>query len=415
MPESNSFSKDSTLQIAVLQSYSLDIQSDRCNYLAINDGGSMIDIIPYQMAMKLVQKGVIKGIETNSEPFRVNFGKLGTFAMINQYVLGKGLLDKVSVSEDISVALISDVTLTSKDLTIVKRSHDVWGITSYGTVVFHGVRSSSSPRTLWQLDIEALLQAPDPRLCDNNDDFAILSSTTSKRLPTSVLDSLYSVLSNISGSFTGFRPTFEVYSARVEFSKSQIKEGRRVQRSVAQLESLSKSIEVGAIRNVSPKLSSGLLLKISDLNDNIPYLISHRRKFTGGGSGVFTNIPGAEFSFDDQGKYAPSIFAITGEVVITDKATGAILNYGINSKKAIKDAIAIYCQFIYSHGLQVIRAQCDSTSMEKSTEFKSVCAFYKISVVPAPPEQQNKNPVERSWQIIQKDAACDMISQKKSQ
>ena len=141
----------------------------------------MIDIIPYQMAVKLVQKGVVDRIEKNSESFRVNFGKTGTFTIINQYVLGKGLLDKVSVSEDISVALISDVTLTSKDLTIVKRSHDVWGITSYGAVVFHGVRSPSSPRTLWQLDIESLLQAPDPRTYDNNDDFELLSST--KRLP----------------------------------------------------------------------------------------------------------------------------------------------------------------------------------------------------------------------------------------
>ena len=49
--------------------------------------------------------------------------------------------------------------------------------------------------------------------------------------------------------------------------------------------------------------------------------------------------------------------------------------------------------------------------MEKSAEFKSACAFYKISVIPTPPEQQNKNPVERSWQIIQKDAACNMVSQ----
>ena len=141
MPESNSISTDSTTQIAVLQSYSLDTRPDSRDYLAISDGGSMIDIIPYQMAVKLVQKGVVDRIENDSESFRVNFGKTGTFAMINQYVLGKGLLDKVSVSEHISVALISDVTLTSKDLTIVKRSHDVWGITFmvqlYSTAFVH--------------------------------------------------------------------------------------------------------------------------------------------------------------------------------------------------------------------------------------------------------------------------------------
>ena len=72
----------------------------------------MIDIIPYQMAMKLVQKGIVKQIEKDTESFKVNFGKTGTFAIINQYVLGKGLLDKVSVSDEVSVALISDITLT---------------------------------------------------------------------------------------------------------------------------------------------------------------------------------------------------------------------------------------------------------------------------------------------------------------
>ena len=74
---------------------------------------------------------------------------------------------------------------------------------------------------------------------------------------------------------------------------------------------------------------------------DIPYILSRRRKFTGGGSGVHTNLPGAAFSMDDQGIFKASIFGITGNVMIIDRAAGNIMNYGFNSKSAIKDIITV--------------------------------------------------------------------------
>ena len=43
----------------------------------INDGGSMIDIIPLSMALELIQRGIIPRLEKELHPFKVIFGKEG--------------------------------------------------------------------------------------------------------------------------------------------------------------------------------------------------------------------------------------------------------------------------------------------------------------------------------------------------
>ena len=375
---------------------------------AISDGGSMIDVIPLPMANELIKNGYISKIEIEPTPFRVQFGKKGSYTIFNQFIRGNGLLDKVSVSDDVSVALVSDVSLTSKGITIVKQNFDIWGVDRNGAITFHGTRSRSYPsRSLWVVDIAALIIAPDPNI--ETRAASILRNNANLTLPCSAQIALNSVQSFINGDFS--TSEVQVYSARPTFSKSQVIEGRRAQRSVGHLPALARTIEVQALRNVSHLISPALLYEIHELKDDIPYILSHRRKFTGGGSGVHTNLPGAVFSMDDQGIFKPSIFGITGNVIIVDRATGNIMNYGFNSKTAIKDIIAVYCQFIYSHGLQVTEGRYDSSSMEKSAEFRSACAHWKLAVVPAPPEQQNKNPCERSWQVIQKDAAYNLVRQ----
>ena len=83
--------------------------------------------------------------------------------------------------------------------------------------------------------------------------------------------------------------------------------------------------------------------------------------------------------------------------------------YGVDSKKALVDVVRIYCQYIRTLGLQVRRGRCDATSMERSREFKDICAEFSLVVVPAPPEEQNKDPNERTWQTIQNDASANLI------
>ena len=50
--------------------------------------------------------------------------------------------------------------------------------------------------------------------------------------------------------------------------------------------------------------------------------------------------------------------------------------------------------------------------MTTSVEFKDACAKLKLEVIVAPAEQQFKNPVERTWQTIQNDAAGLLVSQR---
>ena len=234
-------------------------------FSAISDGGSVLDIIPHEMAKDLIRKGHINHIENETNPFPVRFGKKGAITYVSQYIQGKGLLDKVSVSDDIPVALISDVTLTSKGITIVKQEFELWGFSSLGIVVFYGSRSRSSPkRSLWQIDFLSLFLAPDPRKI-NSTIFSVeeLRNNAALTVPPSVSSALKSANSmKISSGNFSTNPA-QVYSARPIFSSSQVTEGRRAQRAVGQLDALARSIDAGAIRSVPAGITSASFRKFS--------------------------------------------------------------------------------------------------------------------------------------------------------
>ena len=202
------------------------------------------------------------------------------------------------------------------------------------------------------------------------------------------------------------------FSARPTFSASDVREGRRAQKCFGALNALANTIENGAIRDVPISITPALLRHIADLKDNIPYELSHRRRFTQGGSGIHTIVLGEECSFDELGKFKPSTFGASSAILISDRASGVSIPYGTHSKCAVIDVLIVYCRFIHSFGLRVRRARCDRTSMERAAEFKEVCAKLQLEVVPAPAEEQMKNPVERTWQTIQNDAAGLLVSQR---
>ena len=349
----------------------------------------MINIIPKRMADELIMQGVIKGIEKESPPFKVIFGKKGAISDIDCFIRGAGLLDKVYVSSDIRVALISDISFTDKGITIIKTSQIVRGISNDESTIFEGHRDrSSSDKALWLLDIIQLLRAPHPDI----------SSSTSRSTDSSVsADSLEHL---------------QCYSSRPTHSPSDVREGRRLQKCTGALHAIASTIESGGISDVPQGLTPALLRKIADQSDYIPYELSHRRKYTQGGSGIHGIRPGAEMSFDELGKWIPSTFGATGAILISDRATGVCIPYAIHSKTAVIDVMIVYCRFINSFGLKVEHARCDKTSMATADQFKAACAQLQIHVIPAPAEQQNQNPLERSWQTIQNDAAGLLVSQR---
>ena len=112
----------------------------------------MIDIIPQIMADELITQGIVKHIEKEPTSFKVIFGKEGAISDIDCFIRGAGLLDKVYVSSDIRVALISDISFTDKGITIIKTSQIVRGISHDGSTIFEGHRDrSSSDKALWLL------------------------------------------------------------------------------------------------------------------------------------------------------------------------------------------------------------------------------------------------------------------------
>ena len=253
----------------------------------------MIDIIPLSLAQELVRLGIVRKIETEMSPFKVIFGKEGAVSDIDSFIRGAGLLDKVFVSSDVREALISDITFTDKGITIVKTSGKVRGFLSDGTLVFTGHRDrSNSDRALWHLDLIQLLKATLPS-------------------PTSSFPN---------ACYHTSHPTL-CLSARPTHSHSDVREARRLQRSVGCLGGIADSIEAGAITDVPPGVVGGLLRKVASHHDYIPYELSHRRRYLGGGSVTHTLRPGAEFSFDEIGKWEPSTFGATTAVLIADRAT----------------------------------------------------------------------------------------------
>jgi hypothetical protein len=380
--------------------------------MSILDGGSMLDVIPLDMAEMLVAEGVVSSIEQEPSPFTVIFGKEGATSTINKFIRGAGLIDKVYVTADVRVALISDITFTDKGITILKTADDIWGISRRGLVVFSGKRDRlRSHKSLWQTDLVALLQAQlspiqssqqDSSLsvecgpASNSDAIALAMRASSTGFITGPIALMYAALEKFavsagfygggsngggdigggdidggdsgSGSYDGggsggsvsggsADTTAACFSARPTFCASDVREGKRAQRCFGALNALADTIEAGAIRDVPSTISPALLRRIADLKDNIPYELSQRRRFIQGGSGIHTIVSGEECSLDELGKYRPSTFGAHSAILISDRATGVATPYGTHSKCAVIDVLIVYCRFIHSLGLRVRRAR----------------------------------------------------------
>jgi len=325
-------------------------------YNQIIDGNSMINVIPTIMANDLIGHGIVNKMEQEDKPFQVTFGKEEAVSTLQKFIRGAGLIDKVYISSDIRVAIISEITFTDQGITIIKTADNVWGITNMGNVAFTGHRHHTiTDKALWEIDIVQLLQAPAPSHPPINQDI-------------------------------------QCFSMRPTFNKADVRVARKLQKSFGALHALADTIEAGAIQDVPSTLTPALLRRIAEFKDNIPFELSHRRKSHFGGSGVHTIRPGEEFNFDEIGKWKPSTFGATSAILISDRATGVCTPYGIHSKNAVIDVLIVYCRFIDSLGWKVLRARCDKSSMTTAADFKDACAKLNISVVPAPAEEK-KPPV----------------------
>jgi len=317
--------------------------------MSILDGGSMIDVIPLQMAEQLVIDGVVSKIESEPVPFNVVFGKEGAVSTISNFIRGAGLIDKVFVTADVRVALISDITFTDQFITIVKTADLIIAIARDGSIVFVGRRNrKSSNKSLWQTDLVALLRARSPAAQIDVDSELITSSTSPSQAIAIATRALADTVSNgRSTIFSAFGAGKNLdgggggesilksggvatacFSARPTFAISDVREGRRVQKCFGGLNALANTIDAKAISGVPNSITGALFRRIAEQHDNIPWEMSHRRRICHGGSGVHTIVPGEEFSFDELGIYPASTFGAHSAILVCDRATNVCTPMG---------------------------------------------------------------------------------------
>ncbi len=100
----------------------------------------MIDCTTKVIANKLIDLGICDKIYNMEQPIRVTFGKTGSSTTINQFIKGKGLIERLAVSDNIATTLISDSTFTEKGISIFKTNASLIGISRNGVIMFEGHR-----------------------------------------------------------------------------------------------------------------------------------------------------------------------------------------------------------------------------------------------------------------------------------
>ena len=180
----------------------------------ISDSGSMIDCIPTTIAKRLVDLGVCEAICEIKKTFYITFGKKGARVLVTKFISGAVLIDNIAVADEIDTPLLSHINFTQKGLTLITTNEKIIGVDKLGNVLFEGIRDVSQYNSLWQLDLIKLLQLPDPRVAEGE------SSP-------------------------------KCFSAKPEFTKSDVAEGRRIQRAFGNIsfKAIGNTIEVGALRN----------------------------------------------------------------------------------------------------------------------------------------------------------------------
>ena len=143
------------------------INSSQKDMPTISDSGTAAEIVSLVVAERLVKEGVVDQIHP-MEGVTIQFGMEGATAPVVGYVMGQGLLGKLYVVDNkVPLVLISAISFTEKGGLIIQDDQYLFCY-AFGQIVAEGTRDPSAPRTdvaaMWQLDLRAILQQPDPRI-----------------------------------------------------------------------------------------------------------------------------------------------------------------------------------------------------------------------------------------------------------
>jgi hypothetical protein len=380
----------------------------------IADRGTAADIISLREARTLVQEGIVDRIYPPSRPAVVQFGITSARAEVVGEIRGRGLLGIILVVDsDLPLVLISDITFTSKGVILIQDDFCLLGVAG-NKKIFEGTRDPSAPRheasAMWRLDLRQLLLEPDPRLnMASAREVAIKSAQDVldlwQRHSAATREQAENIIS------CGARPTYTVKDVRM---------GRSAIRNFGCMPAftLASTIERNALRDIQPQATPALFRALGNARGNIPQHLATARKSLTGGTGIHSTQTGNTVSMDDLGKYPASIFGITNAAVFRDEACKYVAPYGLLAKTDMLDALRKYCQFVEACGKGPVRfARCDATSLVSKVDgswtaaFAEAAAELQLHILPSAPEDQQTNPVERSWQTVSHRMCAMMLNQ----
>lgn len=374
----------------------------------IADRGTTANIMNLATAQKLIQEGIIEEITPmeNNENIVIVFGKKSAREQVLGTIKGAGLLDTIYVVENAESTLISDTSFTGKGVVLIQDDDSLYGVIN-GEIVLKGIRnkgsSISSNESLWNLDIRELLCAVLPGrnggVQDQSDNASAL------QIATSINEHHNRRGSNVDNETGEIQIT--AAPARPTYTIEDVRKARQLIKGWGNRSpsSLADTIENNAVKNIPTWLTPALLRAVASDKSNVPLLLSTTRKFTRGGTGIRSNKAGECISFDDHGKFIPSTYGACFAAMLTDEATLYSASYPLVSKKSMILAVQKFCQYSEQCGHGPVRmARYDAGSLatkngQLTKEFAAACAHWKIQLVPSAAEDQQTNPVERSYQL----------------
>jgi hypothetical protein len=350
------------------------------------DSGANVNVIPKHVAITLDIE-----IFEEKNPYYIKFGQ-GETILITECILGSGLVEKLAISEGVGAILFNIIQFTSQGMLVIFDKTKV--VVQYGGItIIEGRMLLDS--NLYVFDLKELLAAPKV-------DMLASQGTTGGIAGQEVRES---ELENI---------CFSSISKR--YNKEDIRQARRIHVHLDHMpySQIASNIRNGIWRNVPSNVTAPLVEAVGakDVDCVSCAVTKWNREKVAVGTGVPNMVIGNSLSFDWIACKPESYWGSIGYHLFQCLATGYVTVLGGSDKSdslivAMKTVTGFYKQY----GWIVVSVRCDAGSVEMSKKFGEVCAELHISPLPAAPEEQRSNPVERVSQDMKKGIHAALLSQ----
>ena len=226
-----------------------------------------------------VQEGLVDEIHPMEVEVWIQFGIESARVKVVGMIHGQGLLGELYVLEnDLPLVLISDISFTEKGVVLIQDNEQLLGV-AHRQIEVVGWRDPQASRTdkaaMWQLDLRALIQRPDPRLrAKVEEERHQITAEEVVRLMQAAWDAQDSEKEEAETGrnmwCAGARPTFSVADVRM---------GRRFLKNMGVSPfTMAVTLEQQALGDIPTWLTPALIRAIGHSRGNVPGILSTERK-----------------------------------------------------------------------------------------------------------------------------------------